>query len=100
CLTSDSGNDGLFTTSAYTCIVLPKSSLRQFACQNQLLLPQPVFRSPPIESKNSAICCALRVVVPRGSVSIARLPRPLVLASSAVSPPRLYMLIVISGVVA
>src|SRR5580765_3626965 len=88
-LVSPSGNDGLLTTSAYASIVLAKSPLRQLALHDQVLLPQDILRSPPIESKNSAISWAERFFVPRGRVSIVRLPRPLVLASSAVKPPML-----------
>src|SRR5579884_2712595 len=94
---SSSGNDGLFTTSAYASNTLPKSCLRQFVPQDQVLLPQVVSIGNPTGSKNSAIWAALRVLVPRVSISIVRLPSPLVCASSAVTPPALYIWIVISG---
>src|SRR5258708_5167550 len=72
----------------------------QLAVQYQLLFPQAVPISPPVESKNSAICSALRVLVPRISISIVRFPRPLVFSSSSLTPPRLYMFITTVGEVA
>src|SRR6185295_18408818 len=89
-----------FTISAYTSSVLARSSLRHVALHDQELLPHEVSRSPPMESKNSAICGAERDLLPRGSISMARLPMPLVAASSAVIPPAAYILISTSGVVA
>ena len=72
------------------------------ADQYQLLfphrrLPIPALMSPPIESKKAAISWAVRFFVPRGSISIVRLPRPLVLASSSESPPRLNIWMATSG---
>src|SRR5687767_862976 len=57
CPISPSGNDGFVTTSAYTSIVLAASSFIHVAVHAQVLLPQMVDKSPPIESKNEAICC-------------------------------------------
>ena len=63
----------------------------QFVFHDQVLLPQDASMSPPSESKNSAIWSADRVVVPRVRQAIARLPRPLVSALSAVTPPPAYI---------
>src|SRR6267143_709810 len=86
--TSPSGKLGLRTMSEKVSRVLGRSSLRQVADQFQELLPQMALKSPPMESKNWAISWADLLLVPREINCMVRLPRPLVLASSAVRPPR------------